>query len=106
MINRDTLDEIQEMNMTYLLLAKQLLSDDRAAAIFRLGISEDVADYIQSLPSRKLVQIARSSQLICALRFSEVRELEVTLATRRDHIETPSHQAILLASKLANTVEQ
>ena len=26
MINRDTLDEIQEMNMTYLLLAKQLLS--------------------------------------------------------------------------------
>ena len=91
--------------MTYLLLAKQLLSDDRAAAVFRLGISEDIADYIQSLPSRKLVQIARSSQLICALRFSEVKDLEVTLASKREHIETPSHQALFLASKVANAVE-
>jgi flagellar transcriptional activator FlhD len=103
MIDESTLAEIQELNMTYMLLAKQLLSEDREAAIFRLGISPDVGDYILSLSAKKLAQISRTSQFLCSLRIESVVELEATIASHRDYFETPSHHAVLLASKAAKT---
>ncbi|WP_167854894.1 flagellar transcriptional regulator FlhD [Mangrovimicrobium sediminis] len=101
MLDSETLNEIQELNMTYLLLAKQLLSEDREAGIFRLGVTEEVADYILSLSAKKLAQISRTSQFICTLRIEDVAELEATVASHRDYLATPSHQAMLLASKAA-----
>ena len=46
-MNTNTMhDEIRELNLAYLMLAQQMLRDDRAAAIYRLGIGEEVADGI------------------------------------------------------------
>lgn len=89
--------------MTYMLLAKQLLSDDREAGIFRLGITEEVADYILSLSAKKLSQISRTSQFLCSLRFDDVVQFEATIASYRDYLATPSHHALLLASKSAKS---
>ncbi len=38
------LDDIREANLTYLILAQRLIREDRAEAMFRLGIGEEVAD--------------------------------------------------------------
>ena len=103
MIDEDALAEIQELNMTYLLLAKQLLSDDRDAGIFRLGITEDVADYIISLSAKKLAQISRTNQFLCSLRFENVARLEASVSSYRDYLDTPSHPSILLASQAAKS---
>lgn len=103
MIDAETLNEIQELNMTYMLLAKQLLSDDRDAGIFRLGITEEVADYILSLSARKMSQIARSNQFLCKLRFEEIAKLEATISSYRDYLGTPGHHSLLLASEKTET---
>ena len=39
-------EEIKELNLAYLMLAQQLIRQDRAGAIYRLGISDDIADLI------------------------------------------------------------
>lgn len=101
MIDKDMLEEIQELNLTYMLLAKQLLNEDREAGMFRLGINEEVADYILSLPARKLARIARTSQFLCTPRIDNVKEFEATIASHRPHHATPAHHALLLASNAA-----
>ena len=37
----DLMSEIRELNLGYLLLAQQMIKADRAAAMFRLGISAE-----------------------------------------------------------------
>ncbi|MFN4064845.1 MAG: flagellar transcriptional regulator FlhD, partial [Parazoarcus communis] len=39
--------EIRELNLAYLMLAQQMLRGDRETALFRLGLSKDVADFIE-----------------------------------------------------------
>ena len=43
--------EIRELNLAYLMLAQQMLREDRAAAIYRLGVGEDVAGMLEGLSS-------------------------------------------------------
>ena len=43
------LNEIREANMTYLMLAQNLIRQDKAEALFRLGMSEESADLIGAL---------------------------------------------------------
>ena len=40
MTNEQILAEIREANLTYLMLAQNLIRQDKAEAIFRLGLSE------------------------------------------------------------------
>ena len=43
--NTSTLAEIREVNLSYLLLAQRLLQEDRVSAMYRLGLSEQVAKW-------------------------------------------------------------
>ena len=49
MDNSQLLNEIRETNLTYLLLAQRMIKDDKAAALFRLGIAKDAAELIEAL---------------------------------------------------------
>lgn len=41
-MNHDQMSaEIRDANLTYLMLAQNLIRKDKAAALFRLGVSED-----------------------------------------------------------------
>ncbi|NLP60990.1 flagellar transcriptional regulator FlhD [Paraburkholderia sacchari] len=67
----DMLSEINEVNLSYLLLAQRLLGEDRAAGMFRMGISEALADVLTRLTAAQTVRLAASSQLLCRFRFDE-----------------------------------
>ena len=43
------LEEIREANMSYLMLAQHMIRADRPQALFRLGLSEEVASVISGL---------------------------------------------------------
>ena len=45
----DTYNEIKELNLSYLMLAQQLIRADRETAQYRLGIGTDIADVIDQL---------------------------------------------------------
>jgi len=65
------LAEIREANLTYLILAQTMIRQDKPQALFRLGISEHVADIIAGLSTGQVLKIAASNMLMCQFRFDD-----------------------------------
>lgn len=63
--------EIRELNLSYLMLAQAMIRADKAQAIFRLGLAEDVCDLVAGLSAQQLVRAASRNQLLCAMRFPD-----------------------------------
>lgn len=61
MRNEQILAEIREANMTYLMLAQTLIRQDKAEALFRLGMSEEAADMIGALSPPRSCGLPRAT---------------------------------------------
>ena len=48
-INEQLLQEVREVNLAYMVLAQHMIRADRAQALYRLGVSEEVAAIIDQL---------------------------------------------------------
>ena len=93
------LEEIRETNLSYLLLAQQLIREDRPEALFRLGITEDVADVISSLTTAQVLRIASSNMLMCRFRFDDEVVWNLLTSHSKDKSVSGMHAAILMAGK-------
>ena len=65
------LSEIRDANLSYLMLAQALIRADREQALFRLGISEDTANLINTLTPAQMMKIAGGNTLLCQFRMSD-----------------------------------
>ena len=99
MKRRDYREEIRELNIAYLMLAQQMLRDDRETAMFRLGIGPDVADLIDKLSSARLVRMATGQMLLPRFRFDEALLAGLLAGEGRDPASASIHAAILAAGK-------
>jgi flagellar transcriptional activator FlhD len=70
-INEQLLQEVREANLAYLVLAQHMIRADKAQALYRLGVSEEVASIIDQLSPAQLMKIAASNQLIMRFRFDD-----------------------------------
>ncbi len=70
-INEQLLDEVREVNLAYLVLAQHMIRADKSQAMYRLGISEEVANIVDQLSPAQLMKIAGANQLICRFRFDD-----------------------------------
>ncbi len=96
------LDEIKETNLAYLMLAQGMIREDRAQALYRLGISEEVADLIAGLSPVQMVKIAATNLLMCRFRFDDEMVWGlISNAGAKDREAKSAHAAILLAGKFA-----
>lgn len=68
MTNEQILNEIRETNLSYLMLAQNLIRTDREQALFRLGLSEEAADRLASLTPAQVLKIASGNTLVCRMR--------------------------------------
>ncbi|MCA3219671.1 MAG: flagellar transcriptional regulator FlhD [Burkholderiales bacterium] len=70
-INEQLLEEVREVNLAYLVLAQHMIRADKAQAMYRLGVSEEVATVVDQLTPSQLMKIAGANQLICRFRFDD-----------------------------------
>jgi len=70
-VNEQLLQEVQEVNLAYLVLAQHMIRADKAQARYRLGVSEEVAGIVEQLTPAQLMKIAGSNQLILRFRFDD-----------------------------------
>ncbi|GAB4398290.1 MAG: flagellar transcriptional regulator FlhD [Rhodoferax sp.] len=71
-MNDDQLNnEIREANLTYLMLAQNIIRKDKTEALYRLGISEESADLIAMLSPAQILKIASSPMLLCRFRVDD-----------------------------------
>ncbi len=99
MSNTRLLEEIREANLSYILLAQQLIREDRPEAIIRLGINEDVADILEKLSTAQVLKIASGTTLMCKFRFDDAMVWNLLTNNTKDKAVTGMHAAILMASK-------
>ena len=100
MTTPDLMSSIRDTNLAYLMLAQQMVRQDRAAAIYRLGISVDLADLIDSLSPAQIVRLASSNLMLVRLRFDEtIAGLLSNLSKDRSLVQ--AHASILFAAQPA-----
>jgi flagellar transcriptional activator FlhD len=100
--------EIRDANVTYLMLAQNLIRADKSEAQFRLGVSEESADIIASLSPAQILKIASGNMLLCRFRVDD----DVVWNLLTNH--TPSkvdndataklHASILMAGRFSEAV--
>lgn len=99
MAEMSTVNEIGDLNLTYLLLAQRLVREDVATAMFRLGLSREVADLLGNLSLSQIVKLAASSLFLCRLRFDEHPILSAITQDGKNLAMQQAHAAILLAGQ-------
>ncbi len=98
------LNEIKEINLGYMLLAQQLVREDKVAAMYRLGISQEIAEIVEGLTSGQLLKMAASNMLLCRFRFDDRLIAEMLSSHSRDQAVSQSHASILMAGQPAEAV--
>lgn len=108
MNNEQLLAQIREANMTYLMLAQNLIRQDKAEALFRLGMSEDAANMISALSPAQVMRIASTNMLLCRFRVDDDMVWNLLTnhsATKVDNDATTKlHASILMAGRFAEAV--
>ncbi|WP_175773441.1 flagellar transcriptional regulator FlhD [Paraburkholderia phenazinium] len=101
----ETLDAIREINLSYIVLAQQMLRDDRAVGMFRLGLSSSLADLLAGLSLAQAVRLASSDHILCVFRVSDYTMLSAMTQPVKHPEISPTHAALLLAGQSAAQFE-
>jgi len=104
MKSTDTYNDIKEVNLAYLMLAQNMVRSDRETAIFRLGVSEEIADILDRLTPGQVLKMAASDMLLCNFRFDDTLLLNLLSNHERDRGVGHVHAAILAAGRPVETV--
>ncbi|MGH8763817.1 MAG: flagellar transcriptional regulator FlhD [Nitrosospira sp.] len=91
--------EIKELNLTYLMLAQQMVHADKDMAIFRLGISKDVAEILAVLTPGQILKLSNSNMMLCRIRFDDNLVFGMLTNYSKEKIMAQSHAAILMAGQ-------
>jgi flagellar transcriptional activator FlhD len=104
MKSTDTYNDIKEVNLAYLMLAQNMVRADRSAAIFRLGISEEIAEILETLTPGQVLKMASTDMLLCNFRFEDTLLIDLLANHERERGVGHIHAAILAAGKPVETV--
>ncbi|MDW7745266.1 flagellar transcriptional regulator FlhD [Halomonas sp.] len=92
-------EEIQELNLAYLLLAQRLLGADRDEAMFRLKLDDETAALIEGLNARQLTRLSRTNQLLCHFSINSSEQLRQITENPREQGLASLHASLLMASR-------
>jgi flagellar transcriptional activator FlhD len=100
--------EIRDANLTYLMLAQNVIRKDKAEALFRLGISEESADLIATLSPAQILKIASSPMLLCRFRVDDDMVWGLltnhTVSKVNNDATTKLHASILMAGRFSEAI--
>ncbi len=92
-------EDIRDINLTYLMLAQQMIKEDKPAAIYRLGISQDFVDVLAKLTPAQVIKMAASNMLLCRFRFDENLLLNMVTDYSSNRMMSQAHAAILMSAQ-------
>ena len=102
----ELLKHIYDLNLSYLLLAQRLIVQDKASAMFRLCISEEMADTLATLTLPQMVKLAETNQLVCHFRFDDHQTVtRLTQDSRVDDLQQ-IHTGIMLSTRLLSDIDE
>jgi len=104
MTAHDTLiDDIRENNLSYLLIAQQLLRSDFESACVQLGIQDEAAQVLRDLSLAQVRSLAGTPLLITGFRMTNADVLRSLAQTNVNSITQRARFAMALAQSAAVT---
>jgi flagellar transcriptional activator FlhD len=91
--------EIKDANLSYMLLAQQMIKDDKVSSIFRLGVSEEMADLIAGLTPAQILKMSSSNMMLYRFRFDERLLLNMISDFNKDRMMSQAHATILMTAQ-------
>lgn len=104
MTANDMMAEIRDANLSYLMLAQQMIRSDKATAIFRLGLSKEIADLIEGMSNAQILKLAGSNMMLARFRFDDSAILMMLTNYNKDRALAQSHAAILMAGQAVEEI--
>ena len=99
MTANDMMAEIRDANLSYLMLAQQMIRADKVTAIFRLGIAAEIADLIEGMSNAQILKLAGGNMMLARFRFDDSAILSMLTSHNKDRVLAQSHAAILMAGQ-------
>ncbi len=99
------LGDIQEVNLSYLLLAQRLLRENFAAGVYRLGFDQDVAETVLNLSPAQVIRLSASNTLLCAFRLNDYDLLSTLTQDVLGGVLQQAHSTILLSQRSVRAAE-
>lgn len=91
--------EVRDANLGYLMLAQQMIRADKASAVFRLGINDEVAELIKGLSNAQILKLSSVNMMLMRFRFDDEEVLGMLTNCNKEKSLAQSHAAILMASQ-------
>lgn len=101
MSTNDMIAEIRDANLSYLMLAQQMIRSDKASAVFRLGIGSEIADLIEGMNNAQILKLASTNMMLARFRFDDGAILGMLTDYNKSRELAHSHAAILMARQSA-----
>lgn len=99
------LSDIQEVNLSYLLLAQRLLRENFAAGMYRLGFDQDVAETVLNLSTAQIIRLSSSNTLLCAFRLNDYELLSTLTQDVLGGVLQQAHSTILLSQQAISAAQ-
>jgi flagellar transcriptional activator FlhD len=96
--NGEISKEIGDINLAYMLLAQKLAKQDRAAAMYRLGVGRELADMLANMSLTQIVKLAASNFLLCSFRLED-HPMFAVFGEGKDTTLQQAHISILMAAR-------
>jgi len=100
----EMMSEIRDANLNYLMLSQQMIRTDKPTAIFRLGISKDIADLLEGLSNLQLLKLSSSSMMLARFRFDDSAILGMLTNYTKDSTQAHLHKAVLMSGQSAEAM--
>jgi flagellar transcriptional activator FlhD len=95
------LNEIREANLSYLMLAQSMVKADKDTAMFRLGVSEDVANVLEKLSPAQILRMANNNMLLFRFRFDDSMIVDMLSDYGNGKLMAGTHAAVLMTAQPA-----
>ncbi|WP_077001316.1 flagellar transcriptional regulator FlhD [Variovorax sp. KK3] len=95
----DISKEIGDINLAYMLLAQKLVKQDRAAAMFKLGVSSELADMLANMSLGQILKLATSNFLLCSFRIDDHPSMSAVVGEAKDPTLQLAHMSILMSAR-------
>ena len=99
MNTNDMMAEIRDANLNYLMLAQQMIRAEKACAIYRLGISAEIASLLETLSNSQLLKLASANLMLARFRFDDTAILGMLTSHSKERSLAQTHAAILMAGQ-------
>lgn len=98
-MQNELLAEIKDANLNYLMLAQQMIRADKPTAIFRLGISKEIADLLEQLTNLQLLKLCNTNMMLAKFRFDDSEILGMLTNYSKDSAQAHLHTAVLMSGQ-------